>query len=332
LHGLARPSGVVDYPPVNCENGNGYRVGVLPAMKVRDPFLPVAVIIGLAVIAAVYYYWTQGEREAPPPQTPPPAAETEPSPSPAEPEIRYPIESVESQEPEQEKAEPLPPLRASDQALQAAAEKLVDPKTLARLFHLNNIVRRFVVTVEELPRRKIGQRYNLAKPVAGHFVAGGKNDDAFLDPANYRRYAPYVALAEAVDTQQLVAVYVHFYPLFQEEYKQLGYPKRYFNDRLVETIDDLLAAPEIAGKIKLVQPRVMYEFADPALERLSAGQKIMIRMGPENAARIKAKLRELRSAIAASGAPARLPKDSNAPASDAAQSDTAAPAERATSK
>lgn len=298
-------------------------------MKVRDPFLPVAVIIALAVIAAAYYYWTEGKREAAPPQTPPPAAEAKPPPQPAEPEVHYPIESVESQQPEAEKPEPLPPLRESDKAVQAAAEKLVDPKTLARLFHLNNIVRRFVVTVEELPRRKIGQRYNLAKPVAGHFVAGGENDGVFLDPANYRRYAPYVALAEAVDTEQLVAVYVHFYPLFQEEYKQLGYPKRYFNDRLVETIDDLLAAPEIAGKIELTQPRVMYEFADPALERLSAGQKIMIRMGPKNAARIKAKLRELRSAIAASAAPAGSSKDSNARASDAAHSDAAAPAKRA---
>jgi hypothetical protein len=59
-------------------------------------------------------------------------------------------------------------------------------------------------------------------------------------------------------------------------------------------IDHLLAARLIEGPVKLVQRKVLYEFADPELEALSAGQKIMIRIGPENAARLKAKLLEIR--------------------------------------
>ena len=101
-------------------------------------------------------------------------------------------------------------------------------------------------------------------------------------------------LAEAVKTKQLVAVYVRFYPLFQQAFKDLGYPSGYFNDRLIEVIDDLLAAPDLQGPVKLVRPKVMYQFADPDLEARSAGQKILIRMGSENAARIKAKLKEIR--------------------------------------
>lgn len=264
-------------------------------MKVKDPFLPVVVIIALAVAVAAYYYWARNEPQTERPQTPP-ATEAQPAPQ-AEPEVHYPIESVKAPEPE--KPEPLPPLRESDAAMRQAGAELIGEEALERLFNLKTIARRFVVTVEELPRAKLGQRFNLAKPVPGQFVVGGKDDNVYLNPANYRRYAPYVALVQAVDTQKLVALYVHFYPLFQQEYKELGYPKRYFNDRVVEAIDDLLAAPEITGPIKLTQPRVMYEFADPKLERLSAGQKIMIRMGNENAAKIKAKLREIRSEIAA---------------------------------
>jgi hypothetical protein len=41
----------------------------------------------------------------------------------------------------------------------------------------------------------------------------------------------------------------------------------------------------------------MYEFADPNLEALSAGEKILLRMGAENAAKIKVKLREIRHAL-----------------------------------
>jgi hypothetical protein len=103
---------------------------------------------------------------------------------------------------------------------------------------------------------------------------------------------------EAVDTGRLVALYVRFYPLFQQAYRELGYPKGYFNDRLVEVIDHLLVTPEITGPIRLTKPWIMYEFADPALEARSAGQKTLIRMGPANALRVKAKLREFRRQIA----------------------------------
>ncbi len=43
----------------------------------------------------------------------------------------------------------------------------------------------------------------------------------------------------------------------------------------------------------------MFTYADPALEALPAGQKLLIRMGPDNASAIKAKLTELRAAITA---------------------------------
>jgi hypothetical protein len=66
-------------------------------------------------------------------------------------------------------------------------------------------------------------------------------------------------------------------------------------------IDHLLAAPEVPVQTKLVQPKVFYRFADPDLEKRSAGQKILMRIGNENAARLKAKLREVRSELTRSG-------------------------------
>jgi hypothetical protein len=79
----------------------------------------------------------------------------------------------------------------------------------------------------------------------------------------------------------------------------LGYPNGYFNDRLVEVIDAMLATPETTGPIQLERPNVMYTFADPALEARPAGQKLLIRMGPQNAQAVKAKLTELRAVITA---------------------------------
>jgi hypothetical protein len=65
----------------------------------------------------------------------------------------------------------------------------------------------------------------------------------------------------------------------------------------VEVIDHLLATPDIQSPVLLTQPNIIYQFADPKLERLSAGQKIMLRIGSENAAKIKAKLHQIREAL-----------------------------------
>jgi hypothetical protein len=119
---------------------------------------------------------------------------------------------------------------------------------------------------------------------------------------NAARYWPYVRIAQAVPTDKLVALYARFYPLLQQQYEALGYPNGYFNDRVVQVIDHLLATPDVREPLVLVQPRVLYEFADPTLQDLSAGQKILLRMGAENRQEAKAKLREFRQAITAENA------------------------------
>jgi hypothetical protein len=62
----------------------------------------------------------------------------------------------------------------------------------------------------------------------------------------------------------------------------------------------LLATPQPSGPIELERPNVMYTYADPALEARPAGQKLLLRMGPDNAAALKAKLMELRTLLTAS--------------------------------
>ena len=104
-------------------------------------------------------------------------------------------------------------------------------------------------------------------------------------------------VVQEADVKSLAVVYERLYPLFQQSYEDLGYPGKYFNDRLVEVIDHLLHAPEVSAPIKLVQPKVFYEYADADLESRSAGQKLLIRMGPANARALKAKLREFRAEI-----------------------------------
>jgi hypothetical protein len=250
----------------------------------------VAVVAG--AVAVVYYKWQSPQQVV---QTQP-ATEVEPAPAPVAkaepPPIRYPVGDAAKAE-----AKPLPALPESDSAAQQSIAGLVGAKPSADFFHPNDIVRRIVATVDNLAREKVALRLMPVKPVAGRFATTREGENLVISPDNASRYTPYVRLMQAVDAKKLGVTYVQFYPLFQQAYKELGYPKAYFNDRLVEVIDHLLAAPNIKGPIKLVRPKVMYEFADSDLEVLSAGQKIMIRMGSENAAKVKAKLKEIRSEL-----------------------------------
>lgn len=213
-----------------------------------------------------------------------------------EPLTRFPVSSPAAEGPADDV--PLPALNDSDPALLASLGTLSDPARLGRLFIFKNLIRRVVVTVDNLPRSRLPLRDLPVPTLSGEFEAKPQGvGKAELDPDNYHRYQPYVRLIESLDAQKLAEVYVRFYPLFQEAYGDLGYSNAYFNDRLVTVIDDLLATPRVEGRIALVQPAVVYKYADPKLEALSAGQKLMIRIGPDNAERVKAKLRELRRAL-----------------------------------
>jgi flagellar basal body-associated protein FliL len=205
----------------------------------------------------------------------------------------------------------LPALNQSDQVVRDSLSGLLGSKSVAQFIVPENIVRHIVVTVDNLPRKKVAVDLRPIKPTLGDTLVSSQGDNSTLSAANYARYEPFIHLVETTDPKTIAAVYFRLYPLFQQAYEDLGYPGKFFNDRLVEVIDHLLAAPEPQGPIELVQPKVFYQFADPRLEDLSAGQKLMIRMGPANERAMKMKLRDLRTELLQSGA-------GGAPASKAA--------------
>jgi hypothetical protein len=245
-------------------------------------------VVVVITSAGIYYY--RSHKSAPPP---PPAPLSAPAPAAsAEPQIRHPIPAGAATD------EPAPPeLAESDGPMRDTLASLFGAKVIEQFLIPQNIIRHIVVTVDNLPRKKVAVELRPVKPTAGKALTEGSEEALTLGPENYARYAPLVQLVRAADTKQLMRVYFHFYPDFQQAYENLGYPSQYFNDRLVEVIDDLLKTPDVKGPIALVQPNVVYQYKDRDLESRSAGEKLLIRMGPENAQVIKAKLIEIRSAV-----------------------------------
>jgi len=248
-------------------------------------FAAAAAVVGLSVGAVLYI--SRGDKK-PPVETPVVAA-----PKPAEPEepgIKYPLAEAES-------AAPLPSLAESDPPARNALEGLIGKQSVEQFIITNDLVRHVVVTVDNLTAEKVAERIKPLKATPGRFAVAGAEDAPILDPTNFERYKPLVQMVRTLDTKQLVATYRQHYKLFQEAYESLGHPPQYFNDRVIEVIDHLLATPDLQGPITLAQPNVQFEYADPKIESRSAGQKALMRIGTENAKVVKDKLRELRAAL-----------------------------------
>jgi hypothetical protein len=257
-------------------------------------------VLALAGGGAWWYLHRSPAAEAPAvAEEAPPQASSAPASPAGPPPVQHPLEEPAAT------GEPLPAVGESDGALAEALKGLIGAPAVQAWLVPDEIARRFVATVDNLPRNvPLEKRRPLRSPPEVLLVDRTVIDAATgaeritLSARNAVRYDTAVALLAGTDAAQLAQAYRRFYPLLQQAYQDLGYPDRYFNDRVVEAIDDLLQAPEPAAPVILVQPKVLYEYEDAALERLSSGQKLLLRMGPAHARTVKAKLRELRALIA----------------------------------
>ncbi len=261
---------------------------------INKPMIVVAAVVAAAGLGLAYYLHVRSTHLP----SMPVAAQPAPLP-PEEPAIEHPVPP----ESDDGSKGPLPTLGDSDPAMRDALGEVAGSNTVMQFLVPDSLIRHIVVTIDNLPRQKIPVDKRPTVAVPGAFLVDGDELHATLNPQNFARYEPMVSVVRKLDMQRVAQVYLRFYPLFQQVYQDLGYPKGYFNDRLVQVIDSLLATPQPTGPIELTRPNVMYTFADRTLEARPAGQKLLLRMGPENTAVIKAKLKELRAIITASPPP-----------------------------
>ena len=267
----------------------------------------VIVVLAVALVAAGGWWW-QREARAPilvappisaaPEAAPPAAAVSEPASGP-----QHLVDGL---------AEPdaaLPALTNADDYVAQALAELLGQGQVARFLQVDGFVRRVVATVDNLARDQAPVGMWPVQATPERFMAQGEGNAQSIALDNAARYSAQVQWIEGIDLQRAVALYARLYPLFQQAYEALGYPGRYFNDRVVAVIDHLLQAPEPTGPVRVqltevkgewssARPWVRYEFADPQLQALSSGQKIMVRVGLVNERRLKTRLKALRALVA----------------------------------
>jgi hypothetical protein len=272
--------------------------------------LVILVVLGLC---AWYLLSVQKDAVEEAPAPPPIAVEEAPASPPveeeaqAEPDLRSPVVAEEAAA---EQA-PLPPLADSDPVAVEALSVLVGSEPVRQYVVSEDVIPRLVATLDALSGKQVPASIKAVEGPGGNFQATADEDpdsvirnaagdpipQYVVDPVNYQRYTPYVEMLEAADSADIVASYQDYRPLFEEAFRQLGYPDGDFDQRLRSLIDELLATPDVSGPVRLIKPEAYYLYADEQLESLTAGQKVLLRMGPDNAARVKAKLTEIRDAL-----------------------------------
>ena len=268
------------------------------------------IILVLLVLAAWYFL---GSKEPVVEEAPPPvAAVQEEAPAPPPEPVEEPAveEPIPAEEPVVEEP-PLPDLADSDPVALEALTGMVGTDPVNQFVAQEAVISRFVATVDALSGRQVPAVIQAVQGPGGDFLAtadeqpdsvivdevGDPIPQFVVDPANYQRYTPYVEMLESVDPAQAMSLFERNQPLLDEAFAQLGYSDGDFEGRLRAVIDELLATPDVEGPVRLIKPEAYYLYADEDLEALSAGQKVLIRMGSENAARVKAKLAEIRAAL-----------------------------------
>ena len=260
--------------------------------------------VGLLLALGILLWWPAEEPSqpvappvAPAPVEPAPLPEPIAEPPATEPEVEPSFADqalVEDAEPEQ----PLPDLNNSDSEVREAVAALSADAVLLQWIVPNEVVRKFVRAVDNMRQGKLVHKHRPLRAPGEPFFADKIGQQYRMSLKAFRRYDPYVEVLENLDMNALVVVYRRYYPLLQEAYGELGFGGRSFHASLLAAIDQLLEAPDVEGEILLTRPSVMFKYSDPALEQLPDTHKLMLRLGPDNRQRVKARLSELRRALA----------------------------------
>ncbi len=266
------------------------------------PLIPIVLVLLVAAGLAVYWFYGSGDSEEPaPPPVVAPQPQPEPPPAPDIPPIEpeaEPAEAVAQPAPEPEPVpEPVLTLETSDEVVVEELSAAGADELLANGLTYESLVDRGAALVESLSRGQVPHKLLRINPPQEKFSVQEQGDVLYLDPASYRRYDDYADAVASLDTEQLAGMFHHLRPLLEQVFEAQGFPADEFDNTLIRALDRIIAAPSLAEPPQVKSGIKSYKYVDPELEGLPELEKQLLRMGPENTAKIQAQARALREAL-----------------------------------
>jgi hypothetical protein len=249
-------------------------------------------IIGIGLVAIVIiasglgiYYYFSGRPEAPTSIKEPTAQQI--SPQPDEKGVSGKEAPVIS----------LPALKDSDELVRKKAKDLSTYAKLAEWLKVNDLIRRITAAVDNIAQGMSPRPHLKFLSPQKPFTVVKKGEKICLNPQSYRRYDLVADAFASLDANASIRIFRELKPLFQEAYRELGYPNKDFQKTLVQAIKELLSTPIVKGDIVVEQGVITYQMVDDNLEDLDDAQKDLLRMGPQNIRKVQNKLREMALAL-----------------------------------
>lgn len=201
----------------------------------------------------------------------------------------------------------VPELESSDDFVREVGATLSERPDWTRWLLGDEVVRRFVTAVVRVSGGR--SPASVLEPLAPEedFRVRESEGRTVIAPESYDRYDALTATFVSLDPRRTAWLYRQLHPLFEEVHQDLGFPEGTFDDALSRAVENVLAVQIPDGPVPVVADQGTYRFRDPALESRSAAAKHLLRMGPENARRVQAKLRELAAALEISASGDRAP-------------------------
>ena len=200
----------------------------------------------------------------------------------AEPEIATLPEEVEpvelAPEPELNEDETnvieLPTLTDSDPFVFETLQTLQNGMALVNALAEDQIVRKFVVFVENISRGEFPQTGLPYKGLGQEMPVSEIDDNLFvMDQVAHSRFDQVVSTFVETDTDSAVIIYQMLLPLFQQAYAEIGFRNVSFDETLRAAINNVLRTTNMEGPYQLVKPSVMYLYADSSVENLAEVHK-----------------------------------------------------------
>lgn len=191
----------------------------------------------------------------------------------------------------------MPSLDASDAFVRNIVSGISSRPQFATWLVNDDLARRFVLSVVQVAhgRSPVGQVEFMAPK--DDFSARSAEGEQYMDPKSYHRYDLAAVTFASLDTEGTAQAFRNLHPLFEKAYRELGLKDHTFDETLAMAFHRLLSVQVPTGPVEVVPLGAGYGFADPKLEALSPAEKNLIRMGPQNAQRVQAKIRELADAL-----------------------------------
>ena len=192
----------------------------------------------------------------------------------------------------------LPPLGQMDIFLRALLASLSASPELARWLATDDLIQQMAHAIDVVSRGESPARELTVLRPEGTFETRGPARAQTIDPANYRRFDPIARAVGSLDPAAVAAAYRTIQPRLDEAYRGLGRTTLTVDQAVSAALQVLIDTPVADDPIRLAPgPGATLAFADPERQRLPAAQKQLLRMGPENAARVKSTLRAIKAAI-----------------------------------